>query len=319
MKLKNRNLYKKAFRAEFFLIAQKKLSDINRVEEFKENIMLDHRTETFMAVCSVMNYREAAELLHITQPAVTQHIQFLEKEYGCRLFLYENRKLIKTPAAQMLEDYLRSVQQRENFLREKIKNNGLRELRIGATKTIGDYVITDRIHDFLNQPDTALTLIVDNTKHLLHLLEQNTLDYAIIEGFFDKNRFGSQLYRRETFVGICPKDHPFAGREVSVEEILKETLIHRENGSGTLAILEEKLLEHNESLERFHRHICISSFKMIIDLIKSGYGISFVYEVLAKSDPDLGIFTLKGEPIVREFNVIYLKHADVREKMEWFL
>ena len=76
--------------------------------------MLDHRTETFMAVCSVMNYREAAELLHITQPAVTQHIQFLEKEYGCRLFLYENRKLIKTPAAQMLEDYLRSVQQREN-------------------------------------------------------------------------------------------------------------------------------------------------------------------------------------------------------------
>ena len=128
--------------------------------------MLDHRTETFMAVCNVMNYREAAELLHITQPAVTQHIQFLEKEYGCRLFLYENRKLIKTPAAQMLEDYLQSVQQRENFLREKIKNNGLRELRIGATKTIGDYVITDRIHDFLNQPDTALTLIVDNTKHL---------------------------------------------------------------------------------------------------------------------------------------------------------
>ena len=67
------------------------------------------------------------------------------------------------------------------------------------------------------------------------------------------------------------------------------------------------------------KYLCISSFKMIIDLIKSGYGISFVYEVLAKSDPELGIFTLKGESIVREFNVIYLKHADVREKMEWFL
>ena len=84
--------------------------------------MLDHRTETFMTVCNVMNYREAAELLHITQPAVTQHIQFLEKEYGCRFFLYENRKLIKTPAAQMLEEHLRSAQQRENFLREKLKN-----------------------------------------------------------------------------------------------------------------------------------------------------------------------------------------------------
>ena len=106
---------------------------------------------------------------------------------------------------------------------------------------------------------------------------------------------------------------------VSVEDLLSETLIHREKGSGTLAILEDKLLEHNESPERFHRHICISSFKMIIDLIKSGYGISFVYEVLAKSDPELGIFTLKGEPLIREFNIIYLKYAEVGEKIGWFL
>lgn len=53
--------------------------------------MLDHRTETFMTVCNVMNYREAAELLHITQPAVTQHIQFLEKEYGCRFSLRKQK------------------------------------------------------------------------------------------------------------------------------------------------------------------------------------------------------------------------------------
>ena len=114
--------------------------------------------------------------------------------------------------------------------------------------------------------------------------------------------------KEETFVPV-----------VSVEDLLSETLIHHEKGSETLAILEDKLLEHNESLERFHRHICISSFKMIIDLIKSGYGISFVYEVLAKSDPELGIFTLKGEPLIREFNIIYLKYAEVGEKIGWFL
>ena len=42
--------------------------------------MLDYRMNTFLTVCDTMNYRKAAELLHITQPAVTQHIQFLEKE-----------------------------------------------------------------------------------------------------------------------------------------------------------------------------------------------------------------------------------------------
>ena len=82
--------------------------------------MLDHRIETFMAVCELMNYRKAADLLHITQPAVTQHIQFLENEYGCRLFLYENRKLTKTPEACLLEDHIRAIWQRELSLRQKL-------------------------------------------------------------------------------------------------------------------------------------------------------------------------------------------------------
>lgn len=281
--------------------------------------MLDHRTETFMTVCEVMNYREAAQRLHITQPAVTQHIQYLEREYGCRLFYYENRHLTKTPEAVLLEDHIRAIRQRETFLREKLKNSGIRELKIGATKTIGDYVILDHIHQFLSQPDTSLTLIVDNTEHLLTLLEQNKLDFAIIEGYFDKKRFDSQLYRKEPFVGICRKDHPFSGREISIEELLAETIIHREEGSGTRAILDEKLHGYNESLMDFHRHICISSFKLILDLVKAGYGVSFVYDILAKNDPGITSFTLTGEPIIREFNIVYLKYADVQEKIGWFI
>ena len=281
--------------------------------------MLDHRIETFMAVCELMNYRKAADLLHITQPAVTQHIQFLENEYGCRLFLYENRKLTKTPEACLLEDHIRAIWQRELSLRQKLKSSDIRELKIGATKTIGDYVITDQIHHSLSQPDTAFTLIVDNTEHLLSLLEQNKLDYAIIEGYFDKKRFDSHLFRKEPFVGICRKGHPFAGRKVTIQELLTETIIHREEGSGTRAILEEKLLGYNESLLRFRRHICISSFKLILDLVKAGYGVSFVYDILAKSDPDISSFTIEGEPIIREFNIVYLKYADVQEKIDWFL
>lgn len=281
--------------------------------------MLDHRIETFMTVCSVMNYRKAAEILHITQPAVTQHIHYLEKEYDCRLFLYENRKLIKTQEAILLEDHVRAIYQSESFLRERLQHPDIRELKIGATKTIGDYVITENIHQFLSKPDTALTLIVDNTEHLLHLLEENKLDYAIVEGYFDKKHFDSQLYRREPFVGICHKNHPFAGREVSIPELLSETIIHREEGSGTRAILEEKLNGYNESLQRFRRHICISSFKQILDLVKNGYGVSFVYDILAESDPNVCTFTIQGEPVIREFNIVYLKYTDVKERIQWFL
>ena len=280
--------------------------------------MLDYRIDTFLTLCESMNYRKAAEILHISQPAVTQQIHYLESQFGRKLFEYENRRLVKTEAAVILEKYARAAKLQELDLKQKLDNNPVRTLRVGATKTIGDYYLKGDIRRYLQSPENALTLIVDNTERLLHLLEENELDFAVVEGFFDKASFDNILLRREPFVGICRKDHPFAGREVTMEELLEETIIHREDGSGTRAILEQELSGYNESLQRFRRHICISSFNIILDLVKQGFGVSFVYNILADSDPELAKFSIRGESVVREFNVVYLKYADMGEKIKLF-
>lgn len=280
--------------------------------------MLDYRIDTFLTLCECMNYRKTAEMLHISQPAVTQQIHYLENQYGQKLFVYENRRLVKTEAAAILEQYARAAKLQQQDLLQKLESSPIHTLRIGATKTIGDYYLKEDIRRYLQSPDNALTLIVDNTEHLLRLLEENELDFSVVEGFFDKTRFDSILLRREPFVGICRKDHPFAGREVTMEELLQQTIIHREAGSGTRAILEQELRGYNESLQRFQRHICISSFNIILDLVKQGFGVSFVYNILADSDPALAKFSIRGETVVREFNVVYLKYADMGEKIRLF-
>ena len=279
--------------------------------------MLDHRVDTFLLLCQLMNYRKTADALGITQPAVTQQIHFLERKYGCKLFTYQNSRLQKTEAAITLEQYARAIRLQDQHLRDKLSST-VRELKIGATKTIGDYVLKEDIQRYLSKEDHALSLVVDNTEHLLKMLDENQLDFAVIEGYFDRSLFDSQLFCKEPFVGICPQNHPFAGKEVSLEELFQETIIHREAGSGTRAILEQKLQGYNESLDRFKRQICISSFPVILDLVKKGFGVSFVYEVLADSDPNIAKFTIRGERIVREFNIVYLKHADLQEKISWF-
>lgn len=281
--------------------------------------MLDYRMETFLTLCEVMNYRKTAQILHISQPAVTQHIQFLERAYGCSLFSYEDRSLVKTEAGLILEEYARSAKYNDVELRRRLGSREIRELKIGATKTIGDYVIGEQVNRFLACEDNALTLIVDNTQMLLRLLEENRLDFAIVEGYFDKMRFDWRHYRSEPFVGICKKGHPFCGREIAMPELLGETIIHREAGSGTRAILEQKLLGYNESLERFRRRICISSFKRILDAVRLGIGVSFVYEILADSDPELGKFQIQSEPIIREFSIVYPKNTNPEEKIRLFL
>ena len=280
--------------------------------------MLDHRIDTFLMLCNLMNYRKTAQTLELTQPAVTQQIHYLENRYGQKLFLYKNHRLVKTEAAKVLEQYARAAKLQEQSLREKLESDPLHSLRIGATKTIGDYYLKKDIRRYLQSPDNALTLLVDNTERLLKLVEENELDFAVVEGFFEKSRFDNILLRREPFVGICRKDHPFAGREVTIDELLRETIIHREPGSGTRAILEQELRGYNESLQRFQRHICISSFNVILDLVKQGFGVSFVYNILADSDANLAKFSIQGESVVREFNVVYLKYAHMEEKLHWF-
>lgn len=278
--------------------------------------MLDYRLDTFLMLCKLMNYRRTADVLGITQPAVTQQIHYLEKKYGCRLFTYQNSRLQKTSAALTLEQYARAAKLQAYDLREKLTGTQMNELRLGATKTVGDYYIQDYLSRYLTDERNALTLIVDNTERLLKLLEENVLDFAVVEGFFDKSRFDSILLRKEPFVGICRKDHPFAGQEVTIEQLLQQTILHREDGSGTRAILEQELIGYNESLQHFQRRICISSFRLILDLVKKGHGVSFVYNILADSDPELAKFTLRGKSVVREFNIVFLRHVDVSGKIQ---
>lgn len=101
-------------------------------------------------------------------------------------------------------------------------------------------------------------------------------------------------------------------------ELLEQTIICREEGSGTRDILENKLTDFNESISHFKRSICISSFPIILDYVRKNLGISFVYEVLAKQGR-LSTFTIENTSIEREFNFVFLKNIGAEKKIRHFI
>ena len=108
-------------------------------------------------------------------------------------------------------------------------------------------------------------------------LEEGALDFALVEGFFDREKYQSTLLRREEFFGVCAPDHPMAGRQVPLEELMGERLLLREKGSGTRAILEAALLRRHRSLDSFARVTELSDFATIKTLAAHGLGVSFLY------------------------------------------
>lgn len=277
--------------------------------------MTDHRIYTFLKLCELMNYRKTAEALNMTQPAVTQHIHFLEQEYHCKLFQYENRTLSKTPAAVALEKYAISMLYNEKLFRESLLLPSSRRLSIGATKTIGEYTIAKDLLNLSGRRDISLELIIDNTENLLTRLNALQLDFLLVEGYIDKNNYGHQLLRREELVGICSSTHPFAKKEVPFQELLNEHIILRESGSGTRAVFENFLDEKGYSTDSFAHSSVISSFKLIEQAVCAGYGISFVYESIPASNPGLSCFRVKDSKILHEFNCVYLKNTPVADRL----
>lgn len=280
--------------------------------------MIDYRVKTFLALCDFMNYRKTAQILNMTQPAVTQHIHFLENQYGCKLFDYDRHSLKMTREGMMLKRYCESVMYQEEKLFEKIKSGEKRLVRFGATKTIGEYVIPEQVERFLQLPDYNVEIEIDNTRYLLDKLKRGELDFALIEGFFDSNDFLSRVYRSENFVGVCSKNHRFANKTILPDDIFTEHLFLREKGSGTRNILEQVLSEHNRTTEHFARVTCINHFTLMSKLIEDNLGITFAYEVMQKSYSSLAPFYVKGWNIVRDFNYVYLDSADSLEILETF-
>ena len=280
---------------------------------------MDSKLHTFLVLCQTMNYRLAAERLHLSQPAVTKQIQSLEQSLQTKLFYYDGHTLHKTEKCLLLERYAITQQYQFEELQLAIAEKERTLLRIGATKTIGDYVLIDAIKDYLQDPSHELSLVVDNTKHLLQMLDENQLDFAIIEGTFSKTKYDSYLLRMEPFVGICTKDHPLCGRTVSTEELLKETIIVREEGSGTRRIFEERLNASGYELNDFSRSVSISSFVSIKALVAAGIGISFLYDSVVAKDNSIGTFTVDGLTEPHAFHVVYTRNTNTKKYSEQFL
>ncbi len=292
---------------------------INKIYEQERGTMLDYKIITFLNLCKTMNYRKTAEHLNMTQPAVTHHIQALEAQYKCKLFSYENRTLYKTKNAQILEKYAISAEYNEQKLRDELTRVEKPRIRIGATKTIGEFILNRQVEAFMREFDINVDYVVDNTDNLLENLRNGSIDFVFIEGFVNRDEYSYYTYRKEEFLGICSEDHPFANQVVELETLFLERLIVREEGSGTRQALERMLEQSNLSLARFENQMKTNSFRAITEMVTAGMGISFVYESVANATEGAATFRVKHKESFHEFCCIHLKDIKESEYISYFL
>lgn len=204
---------------------------------------------------------------------------------------------------------------------EELKSNsyGIESLSIGVTMTIGEYAIVDKLANFLiHHPEINIHLHYGNTSQLLNLLDNGQIRMAIVEGNYPKENYSHKKYSTEDYIAVCAASHNFmTNHPHTINDLVHERLLLREEGSGTRDILEQSLIARGLHISDFIHYTEVENMHTIIGLLKKDCGISFLYKIAVKNELQSGI--LKEIPLddfkmQHDFDIIWEKHSIYTDK-----
>lgn len=273
----------------------------------------DYRLRTFLEVARQGNFTRAAEVLSLTQPAVTLQIKSLEQELGCALFDRSGQKIVLSQSGQMLLPHAEAVHRIAEQAREELAGLGQEhsgQLRIGASTTIAQYVVPELVARFAQKHRKVhFHLISGNTEHIADKLESGEIDLGLVEGPVTRKRIKVEDYRLDELVLIVSGDsnwQELASQAWSLEQIKLAPLIMRESGSGTRSVIEKAFKGGGLKTSDLNILLEMDSTEAIKSAVAAGLGVAIVSLSAISKELQLGLLkTVPLEiPIRRDFTFV---------------
>lgn len=259
----------------------------------------------FYVVAKTKSFSESSKVLHISQPAISKHIQNLEYELNTILFYRNNRGIELTPEAKTL---LRYVEKAYNFLMlgekqlQETKELMQGKVSIGITSSLGVYYLKEKIEEFMKEhPNIIIKMASNNNKALFNLLTQHTLDLLIIVGEEpNKDLKTIKLTNDEYCFAYNPKHLKIEVK--SLEDLTNYPLLLPVKTSNTRKKIEEifykKTINANPIME-------LETTEMMLSYTIDGCGIGYLPRKVALNQPNLQIIDLAEKLPIEDINIIY--------------
>ena len=278
--------------------------------------------EVLVAIGRESSVSRAAEALSMTQSATSMALAELEKQFNTRLFDRQGKRLqLNTEGKELLPramELLDRAQELESLLEGK---TGVGSLRIGATLTIGNYLATLLIGDYMQQnPGSRVELAVQNTSAIVEQVAHFKLDLGLIEGDSYHPDLEITPWVDDELVIFAAPDHPLSTcKHLNLHDVANQNWILRERGSGTRQVFDAAMrhqltnlkilleLEHTEAIKR---------------AVESGLGIGCISRLALKDAFKRGSLVPLEIPeldLKRQFNFVLHKQKFITAGIGKFL
>jgi DNA-binding transcriptional LysR family regulator len=271
------------------------------------------RLVVFRTVAEKLSFTQAAEVLRLTQPAVTSHIKALEDDLSVRLFERTSGRIAITPAGAVLARYAAEVARlSEDALLQISALNGEQrgKLRLGASTTIAQYVLPQLLVRFLQiHPRVEVSVTSLNTQEVVAgLLEHRTV-LGLIEGPPGTSDLKTEDFLEDEIVVIAAAGHPWVKRrqKPGIADLASQPLVMREPGSGTRRVAEDALRRTGLAARDLQVALELDSTEGIKSAVEAGLGVGLVsrWALRNKGPEGVKVVPVEGLHIVRMLQFVY--------------
>ena len=274
----------------------------------------------FYVVAMTKSFSESSKYLHISQPAISKHIQNLEYELDTILFYRTNRGIEPTPEAKILLSY---VEKAYNILKlgeqqlQECKELSQTKISIGIPSILSKYYLNKYLISFMtNYPKVAIKMQNSKNEELINALDQNALDLIITYGNNSNvsSNYKNELLLSDEYVFIYNENKLKIDNIESIKDLNNYNLILPSKETIERKKLDDKLNENNIILNPI---LELESNQMMINYIKEGLGIGYILKFVALQNEDLTIINIPEELPQEEIRLIYDEESIITSTKEF--
>lgn len=288
--------------------------------------MADRRLQVFHTVAKQLSFTKAAELLFMTQPAVTFQVKQLEEHFNTRLFERSHGKISLTPAGELALDYAERILNMTGEMEARISEltgqvSG--PLLIGASTTIAEYMLPRLLGEFKQRhPETQARLTVANSETIENKVADHTLDLGLIESPSHHPNLVTEVCCEDELVMICA---PFCGlstlKSVNPKAVASQPYISRESGSGTRECIDDFFKLNGVCLDELNLVMELGSREAIKGAVASGLGVAVVSSTTVEKEVKLKelVAIPLDPPLRRQLSLVYPQEKFRSKLLQSFL
>lgn len=268
------------------------------------------KIQSFLTLAKVKNFAVAADILYISQPALSKRIQALENELGVHLFDRMGNGTYLTIHGNAFLEFAEKIYASYHSAKEYIKQIESMEygtLNFGATNFIGAYLMPKIIATFQEKhPSITINMMINSSRNILDMLHKNQLEFVMISDYIplDEGQYLATPYTQDRLKLVVGEQHRLFGQEkCRLEDVKSDLYITKEEHSSQYKYLQRIFDEHHFD---FERKLYIGSQEAIKECVVNNVGVAVISEKAVVREVKNGqLSTLKIENLDITRNIMY--------------